>query len=84
MNVYARIFLRGLLMVTLVACNTRQIASGHLSGAVAVGFLISAVWWENSSQDRPHARFGAVAYGSGAALGTALGYLIANWLGKVG
>lgn len=78
--IYLRIYLRGLLMVTLVACNTRQIASGHLSGAIAVGFLISALWWQNSSKDRPNAPAGWIAYGCGASCGTGLGYLIAGWL----
>lgn len=80
MRVHVRIFLRGLAMVTLVACNTRQIASGHMAGAVAVGFLISALWWSNSSRDRPQGRFGAIVYGAGAACGTALGYAIAERL----
>lgn len=74
-------FLRGLAMVTLVAMNTRQIASGHLSGAMAVGFLISWLWWSNSSKDRPQGRGIGVVYGLGAACGTGLGYVLAVWLG---
>jgi hypothetical protein len=79
--VHVRIFLRGLAMVTLVACNTRQIAAGHVSGAVVVGFLISWLWWSNSSKDRPQVRGASVAYGLGAAAGTAAGYFIAGLLG---
>lgn len=75
-----RVFLRGLAMVTLVSCNTRQIAAGHLSGAVAVGFLISWLWWSNSSQKRPDGRWMGLAYAAGAACGTALGYGIAGLL----
>ena len=82
--IYVRIFCRGLAMVTLVACNTRQIAAGHLSGAVAVGFLISWLWWANSSKERPEVRGGGVVYGIGAACGTALGYLIAGVLAGKG
>ena len=67
-------------MVTLVACNTRQIAAGHLSGAVAVGFLISWLWWSNSSKDRPQVPGAAITYALGAACGTAVGYLIAELL----
>jgi hypothetical protein len=68
-------------MVTLVACNTRQIASGHIAGAVVVGFLISALWWSNSSKDRPEVDGGWFCYGAGAACGTALGYFIAGLIG---
>jgi hypothetical protein len=71
-------------MVALVACNTRQIAAGHLTGACGVGFLISWLWWSNSSKARPDVRGAGFAYGLGAACGTALGYAIAGWLaGKV-
>ena len=82
MKVHLRIFLRGLAMVTLVSCNTRQIAAGHIGGAVCVGFLISTLWWSNSSKDRPQVRGAALTYGLGAACGTACGYLIAGWLGR--
>lgn len=69
-------------MVTLVACNTRQLAAGHIGGAVIVGFLISALWWSNSRKDRPEASCGAVSYGLGAACGTALGYFVAGILAR--
>lgn len=67
-------------MVTLVACNTRQIAAGHISGAVVVGFLISWLWWSNSSKDRPQVPGAAISYGLGAACGTAVGYTVAGLL----
>lgn len=74
---YARVFLRGLAMVTLVACNTRQLASGHLIGAVPIAFCISWLWWSNSSKDRPQGRGMGAAYAGGAACGTVLGYALA-------
>lgn len=77
---YFRVFVRGVAMVTLVACNTRQIAGGHIVGAVGVGFLISLLWWSNSSKDRPQGRWAGVAYATGAACGTALGYSVAGLL----
>ena len=80
MKDYGRIFLRGLAMVTLVATNTRQIATGHIHGAIGVGFLISWLWWANSSKGRPDVKGGGIVYGVGAACGTALGYLIAGLL----
>jgi len=67
-------------MVTLVACNTRQIAAGHMGGAVVVGFLISWLWWSNSSKDRPQVKGAGLMYAAGAACGTALGYAIAGLL----
>lgn len=84
MSAYFRVFVRGLAMVTLVACNTRQIANGHMAGAVGVGFLISWLWWSNSSRKRPEGPYMGVVYGAGAACGTACGYLIAGWLAQFG
>lgn len=79
---YFRVFLRGLAMVTLVACNTRQVAQGHLGGAMGVGFFISWLWWSNSSKLRPDGRWMGLAYGAGAACGTGAGYFLAEWLGR--
>jgi hypothetical protein len=73
-------FLRGCLQVSLVAMNTRQLAKGHIGPAMVVGFLISALWWANSSKDRPAGAGVGCAYALGAACGTGLGYLIAEWL----
>lgn len=79
-----RLFLRGVAMVTLVAMNTRQIAAGRIGAATCVGFLISWLWWVNSSKDRPQFRGAGIVYASGAAVGTASGYFIAEWLARVG
>jgi hypothetical protein len=79
-TVYLHIFARGLVMVTLVACNTRQIAAGHITGATMIGFLISWLWWSNSSKERPDVRGAAAVYGLGAAAGTVLGFAIASAL----
>lgn len=80
MKTYLQTFARGLLQVTLVAANTRQIATGHIGGAMGVGFLISLVWWSNSSKSRPDVRGAGVAYAAGAACGTAVGFFIAGVL----
>lgn len=77
---YAAIFGRGLLMVTLVAANTTQIAAGAYGGAFAVGFLISAFWWSNArtsgkNDDLPYAW---LAYSTGAACGTVTGMFLAR------
>lgn len=77
-----RVFIRGLTMVTLVAMNTRQLASGRIGWAVIGGFFISLVWWSASSKDRPCFRGAGVVYGAGAAVGTGLGFYIAEWLGR--
>jgi hypothetical protein len=70
-------------MVTLVAMNTRQIAAGRIGWATLGGFLISWLWWTNSAKDRPDFRGAGIVYGLGAGVGTALGFYIAEWLGKV-
>lgn len=80
MTIYWRVFLRGLAMVTLVAMNTRQISTGHIEAACGVGFLISWLWWSNSSKDRPQVKGAGLVYALGASCGTALGYVIAGWL----
>lgn len=78
---HLRVWLRGFVMVCLVATNTTQVARGHYAGAFVVGFLISAVWWSNSSGKREDARGAGLAYGFGAACGTVLGMWIGNHWG---
>jgi hypothetical protein len=65
---YLLLLFRGWLMVTLVSCNTIQIARKQTARAVFVGFCISLVWWFNA-----HA-----AAVSGAAMGTYTGIKIAG------
>lgn len=79
--IYVAIFVRSLVLVTLIACNTRQLALGHLGGAAACGFLISLVWWQNSSKDRPDVPYAAIAYALGGGCGTILGFWLANMIG---
>jgi hypothetical protein len=71
-------FLRGWLMVSLVAANTVQIAHGRTVPAMVVGFCISFLWWQNSSKDRCSSRWAGVVYATGAALGTVTGMWIGN------
>jgi hypothetical protein len=74
------VFLRGWLMVSLVALNTVQIAHGRTLHAMVVGFCISYLWWGNSSRYRSEARWAGVVYATGAALGTLTGIWIGwNW-----
>jgi hypothetical protein len=80
-GVYVRIFVRALCLVTLVACNTRQLALGHLGGAAAIGSLISFLWWTNSAKDRPDVPYANVAYGLGGGVGTLCGYFLAGIIG---
>jgi hypothetical protein len=75
---YLRVFLRGFVLVTLVAMNTRQVANGRYLGAFLIGGLISLVWWANSSAQREQFKGAGVVYAFGAACGTVLGM----WLGK--
>ena len=75
--IYLLIFLRGWIIVTLTACNVRQIADGHFAGAFVIGGAISWVWWGNSHNAAhialPLARH---AYAAGAAAGTVTGMFI--------
>jgi len=77
---YVRIASRGCLMVTLVASNTVFVAHGNLAPAFVGGFFISALWWTNSSNHRPEAPYGWVAYGFGAAVGTVTGSVLARFV----
>jgi hypothetical protein len=72
------VFLRGFALVTLVALNTTQIASGNFGGAFVVGGGISLLWWSNSSKKREDVRGAGLAYALGAACGTCFGM----WLGR--
>jgi hypothetical protein len=74
---YARVWLRGFVLVALVAMNTRQVASGNYCGAFVVGGLISFVWWANSSKHREDINGAGAVYAFGAAVGTVTGM----WLG---
>ena len=71
--IYVRLFLRGLLLVSLTAANVRQVSQGHYAGAFLIGGCISLVWWANSSKDRPDVRGAGIAYAIGAACGTVCG-----------
>jgi hypothetical protein len=69
-------------MVTLVALNTVQIAHGRFWSAILVGGLISFTWFVNAAvagrTTLPVVR-AALAYASGAMVGTATGM----WAGGV-
>jgi hypothetical protein len=78
---YCRLWLRGFVQVSLVACQTTQIAHGKYDGAFVVGWLISFVWWWNSSARREDVTGAGAVYALGAACGTVIGM----WVGaKVG
>lgn len=78
LRVYAILFGRGLLQVTLVALNVTQVAAGRYVGAFLCGGAISAVWWWNSSAKREDVKGAGLAYAFGAACGTVFGM----WLGR--
>ena len=73
-----RVFLRGFVLVALVAMNTRQIANGRYVGAFLVGGLISFVWWANSSATREQFKGAGALYALGAAVGTVVGMWVAG------
>lgn len=72
-------FLRGWLIVTLVAWNTRHVATLNYSAAFLTGGVLSLVWWGNSKTAANSTVTGARwAYALGAAAGTLTGM----WLGR--
>jgi hypothetical protein len=44
----AGIFVRGFVIVALVALNVRNVAAGDYGAAFVTGCLISACWWLNA------------------------------------
>ena len=79
MSLYVRLFLRGVVIVTLTAWNVRHIAALQYPWAFAGGFGISFVWWGNSrTAAHQELRWGREVYASGAAVGTVIGM----WLGR--
>lgn len=73
---YVKIFGFGLLQVTLVAMNTKQIAQSHFFGAFVIGFSISLVWTFNV-RSATKGGMAACLYSLGAACGTVLGMWLA-------
>lgn len=80
MRIYASLFGRAFLQVSLVALNVTQIARGHMGGAFVVGFLISLLWFFNArSAGRSDAPGAAWCYALGAGCGTVAGMLLSQW-----
>lgn len=75
---YLFLFLRGWLMVTLVATNTVQIARRQILRAAGVGFCISLVWWFNAHSAAVSGDLAGFVYAAGAALGTVTGIKLAG------
>lgn len=76
---YLRTAAQGWLMVSLVSLNTVQIPAHRVLPAMLVGFLISRLWWSNSSKHRCDGKWAGEAYAVGAALGTMTGMWIGRW-----
>lgn len=79
--IYASLFGRAFLQVSLVALNVAQIAKGHYGGAFVVGGCISWLWFRNArSAAHTDAPGAAYVYALGAAVGTVTGMLISHLL----
>jgi hypothetical protein len=78
------LFCTGFLQVLLVAINTYQISHGKYIGSIIVGFGISWVWTSNVKRIAFGNNVDRFIYASGAAIGTAAGFLttkiIYEWL----
>lgn len=81
MSLYAPIFTRAALQVSLVACNVVNISRGSYGWAFLTGFAISYVWWRNSRtaafSDAP---YGQLVYAAGAGTGTVIGMIVGKLL----
>ena len=75
------IFLRGFVIVALVAWNVRHIAAGRYLSAFCTGAAISVCWWLNAGlAAEAHANpWSSLLYGLGAGAGTCAGM----WLGSL-
>ena len=81
MLTYLRVFLRGWLMVALVAGNSVQVVGGHYYGAGVIGFLISLLWYYNArNAGRSDLWAGGAVYACGAAMGTITGMALTRWI----
>ena len=75
--VYAGLFLRGVVVVGLVAMNVVHVASHAYYRMFMTGTAISAVWWWNSrTAARLDLPWAWVAYALGAGVGTVIGALL--------
>lgn len=80
-SIYAPIFGRACLQVSLVAWNVRNVAAGNFGLAFLSGAAVSWVWWVNSrTAAHADAKHGRIAYALGAGVGTAIGMAIGAWL----
>lgn len=76
-----RLFLRGLLIVSLTSANVATIARGHYVMSFIIGGAISAIWWTNA-QSAAHVsdKRARWVYALGAACGTVTGmWLASHW-----
>lgn len=79
--IYASLFGRAFLQVSLVALNVAQIAKGNYGGAFLVGGAISWLWFGNAkTAGRSEVRFAAAVYTLGAAFGTVAGMALSRCL----
>lgn len=80
MKALAVTFARGVLLVGLVALNTRWIAGSRMPEAFVTASALSWVWWQNSrTAARSDVRGARVVYAIGAGVGTALSI----WIGAL-
>jgi len=78
MKAKAMLFLTAWLQVTLISCNTWQIANSKWIGALIVGFAISFVWCFNISRVAFSDILDKLIYATGACAGTGTGLIIAS------
>lgn len=75
-----KVFLRGFWIVSWVALNVHNVATGNVPAMFFSGTMVSLNWWVNVRAAIAVDHFaGALAYGLGAGVGTVTGW----WIGEL-
>lgn len=82
---YSRVslFLTGFLQVMFIAMNTVFISKSMLIPMVISGFLISIIWTLNVKKVVFGEWIDRVVYALGASVGTAAGFIVANFIREI-
>ncbi len=74
-----KLFITGFIQVFLTAMNVVFITSKSVVPLIITGFLISLVWTINVKRIAFGTHSNRIVYATGAAIGTYIGYLAANY-----
>lgn len=74
------LFITGFLQVMFIAMNTVFISKAILIPMVITGFIISIIWTLNVKKVAFGEWLDRIVYALGASVGTAIGFLVANYI----